>query len=232
MRTIQKIGLGVVAGSRGVAAADFLRSHSDLQPNLYNDMADGSYLTWAVPERFPVRVDPRLEVYGEERLKRLLDNSPEEFIRAQQEGAINVVLVNSRRNSVLGGWLNASPDWVLVHLDERNVIFVRDIPQHADLIRQFRIDPAKPWKMGDATPDEAPSAWRRALGGVNRPWSSLGMTRAFLMLGAMDNAERFLRKALAACPQDGETRLSLSQFERSRGNQKQVASLLEGLPLT
>lgn len=229
---VETTGLGINPGSRPEGAVLFLRDNPDLQPNVFHDMTDGSFLAWANIDGFKVFVDPRLEVYGEDMIKRFMSITPDNFPALCDQYGINVVVLNSKRMNELGRWLRNAADWTLVHLDERNLIYVRNILQHASVIERHRVNPARNWMPQAGDPDESPRGLYKLIGGVSRPWYSLGMARSLLLIGSVDHAEQYLRRALASCPQDGETRLTLAQVERSRGHVKEAKALLAELTMT
>jgi Flp pilus assembly protein TadD len=128
--------------------------------------------------------------------------------------------------------IRRSPNWVLVHLDARELVFVRDIPEHAELIRRFRIDPRAPWVARGPQPEERPTGWWRRFGAVGRPWHSLGMAQSLLHVGAVDAALAYLEKAHREFPDHREVRLALAQTYRSRGRDPEAEHLVAGLRIS
>ena len=203
-------GFGVVACNVPAAATRFILD-SGASPQLFHSMADGSYLSWAAHDRFPVFVDGRLEVYGEAFVARYLDTPNLDWDAFADRWRINTVMLHRDHLFPLLAKIRASSRWVLVHLDSRDLVFVRDIPAHAALIARYRIDPAAPWVPREPEPDERPQAWRRFIGTAARPWYSIGMAQTFLALDSPSNAARYLEQAASLAGDEPALRLRLAQ---------------------
>ncbi len=212
---IRSSGLGVVEVARPAAAVDFLLAHPEIQPNVYTDLADGSYLAWAASPRFPVFVDPRLEVYGEAFMVQAMSVGETNFDALAERWNIKAALLRSDQNGLLAYHLTSSPDWALVHLDARNVLFIRDIPVHAAVIAENRIDPQQPWIPRQAEPDERVTGLPALIGRVPRPWHTLGMAKAFLAVDGIGNALTYLRRTLETAPDHAEARYLVRMIEES-----------------
>jgi hypothetical protein len=223
----QRFGLGVVEWYTPAAATRFLLD-SGARPHLLHSMSDGSWLIWAAAGRFPVFIDGRQEVYGDERVGRYLKVATFDWDELSARFGINSVLINSELRPLLGRVL-ASPDWVPVYVDHREILLVRDIPEHAALIRRWRIDPDAPYEARAPEPEQRPRGWRRVIGSRGWPWHSRGMADAFLALGSLDNAARFLQRGLELFPGDLEMRVTLAQVYRARGERGRAAELLAGV---
>src|SRR5262249_4975277 len=100
---------------------------------------------------------------------------------------------------------------VLVHMDRQGMLFVKDIPEHASIIADYRIDPGKPYVPRSPEPEEGVTGWRAAVGCAASPWYSEGMARAFLLLGSAGSAATYLVGALKVAPDDLRLRLALAQ---------------------
>lgn len=134
------------------------------------------------------------------------------------------------------GWLlaelAANPQWALVHLDNRNLVYVRDFPANASLIARYRIDPQSPFTPRSPEPDESIGGFAKLIGGVGRPWYSVGMARTFLTFGAIDNAEKYLARALEHYPDDIDSRVLMSVVQTVRGRPSEAERLVAGLALS
>ena len=224
-----RFGLGVIECDTPALATSFILS-SAASPQLFHAMSDGSYLTWAAQGRFPVFVDGRLEVYGEAFIEEYLNVARRDWDQLAERWKINTVLAHREHLGPLIKKLIASPRWVLVHLDPRDVVFVRDIPEHASLIAKYRIDPKAPWVPRAPEPDERPSGWRRWIGSVPRPWYSFGMAETFLALGGDANAARYLERALPLLAHDPRLRVRLGQlYFEAKDYSRSAAALREAL---
>src|SRR5439155_13441483 len=195
----RRFGLGIVEWNTPARAVEFLLQARP-KPQVFSSLADGSYMTWWAKDRYPVFTDGRLEVYGEEFYKRYQAIQGKDWPRFADQNGINVAVIERQ----YFGWetvgIADSPGWVLVHVDPRELVFVRDVPEHEEIIRRYRIDPKAPWTPRGPEPDERPTGWRVAFGSVEEPWYCLAMARNFLALGSADNAARFLRLGLERFP--------------------------------
>ncbi len=237
MNSPRQFGIGVVDSNTPRDAAAFL-AWSKPSPQIYNDLIDGSYLIWAVGEDYPVFVDGRLEVYGEELLARLLaiprrrwQSSAEWDAEADRLG-INTVVLNRQYHNTLMTQLNRAFDWVLVYLDARNVIFVRRIPENKPVIDRYRIDPTDPWTPRGPEEDIMPTGWRAWLGAVGRPTHSFEMAKTFLALSSVDNAVTYLERGLERFPDHREMRWTLAQVQRSLGREETAVNLMKDIRLS
>jgi tetratricopeptide (TPR) repeat protein len=218
----QRPGFGVVPCNTPEAATRFVLD-SGASPQLFHSMADGSYLAWAAQDRFPVFVDGRLEVYGESFIADYLNVPNLDWDGFADRWKINTVMLHREHLFPLLARIRASSRWVLVHLDARDLVFVRDIPAHAALIRKYRIDPGAPWVPREPEPDERPSAWRRLIGSAVRPWYSIGMAQTFLSLDSPANAARYLERATALGEDDPDLQLSLARVYLRSGDYARAA---------
>lgn len=221
------LSFGTMRSITPSAATEFLLA-SGAKPQLFHSMRDASYLTWAARDKYKVFVDGRLEVYTAAFVGDFLRFLSKDWNEFSAQHAINTVIVNRDEFPLLGSRLAGRADWVLVYLDDLQSIWVRDIPEHSELIDAHRIDLNKPWTPPAAEPSEEISAWRRAIGARPFPWYSMGMARQFLALGAVENAATYLTKAHAVAPWYPDARLMLAQFERAHGNDSRADELLKG----
>lgn len=226
----RRAGGGIVEWNIPRRAVDFLRQTGAAR-EVYSFMADGDYLTWAASDKYRVFIDGRLEVYGDHFLNAYFSQS-DDFDALVAKFGISTVLVQRQNFEWLIGRLATDPQWVLVYLDFRNLVYVRDIPAHAGLIAQYRLDPQKPYSPPHPEPDESVTGFARWIGGVGRPWYSLGMARSFLTFGAIDNAEHYLAQALKSFPDDINARSLMSAVQTVRGRPTEAERLLAGISLS
>jgi hypothetical protein len=118
-----------------VAAVDWIARERPEGP-IYHAMGDGGYLIWRLFPHYRVMVDGRLEVYGTERYRQLAQlggGRPPGFKRLDEVYRFGVALLNHRffPGMYLVRWLNRSPEWRLVWLDELSAVFVRVPPDEA-----------------------------------------------------------------------------------------------------
>ena len=140
-------------------AASFLeREH--LPRNLFHDYGQGGYLVWKIGTEYPDFVDGRYIPFGTDlfteqtNLMAALPDS-DRWRKAADRWKINTLLFPVARYAGLDRFplqsYCESKEWNLVYLDEVSVIFVRNSPENADLIRKFPLSCAN-------APMETPAA--------------------------------------------------------------------------
>lgn len=191
-------GLGVVERDVAQGAAEFVVG-SGADTRVFNNMRDGHYLSWWSRGKIKVFIDGRTDVFGDAFLREYTSVGPGTWDATTEKWKINTAVLPVRGFEDLIRFLMRNKAWALVYLDHRNVVFVRDRPEQAELIAKSRIDPAKRWAATDE-PRETIEAWKTALGAEPRPWYRFGMAQSFLAIGSMENAEEYLRRTLEASP--------------------------------
>ncbi|TWT41765.1 Tetratricopeptide repeat protein [Phycisphaerae bacterium RAS1] len=224
----RRFGLGMDERNYAKAAVDFLIAEKAEGP-VFHSMPDGSYMAWAGAGRYPVHVDGRLEVYGEAFLRNWIRGSNQEWEPYFAKWGINVAMLQREHFGTLIEGLRRSPQWVLVYVDHRELILVRDIPQHTDLIRRCRIDPSQPWQPRAPEPDAPPAGWRRAIGAIERPWYALGLAETWLLLGSPENAAAAVQRGLERFPRDRELGLLLAGLDYGLERGADAARLMADL---
>ena len=144
-------------------AVDFIQSVGPKGPefNLYNE---GGYLIWRLWPQEKVSIDGRSEVYTGESLEnfrkiayfqdkdwnKLVDDTyhVQYFVFGYYSPEFTKVLY--RLVSRL-----AKNEWSLVYWDDAGVVFVRNTPEHQDLIRKYGIHMVSPWRAPQDIPPEA-----------------------------------------------------------------------------
>jgi tetratricopeptide (TPR) repeat protein len=108
---------------------------------------------------------------------------------------------------------------------------VREIPEHAELIRWRRPDLTKVWLDGmeEEAEDAPPKGMWRALGAVGRPFKCEGMAEVFLALGAPQRAVPWLERAHQNYPDRERTRAVLGQLYWAAGREADADRMLTGL---
>ncbi len=138
--SIKKMGLGYV--STQFAAADFYKS-LHIEGNIFNNYDIGSYLIYTLyPQR--LFVDNRPEAYS-------VDFFKKEYIPMQQDDAVwQAELKKYDFQTIFFGhrdltpWAQTflftrlkDPTWKAVYFDDKAIIFVRNTPAHAEIIKKF-----------------------------------------------------------------------------------------------
>lgn len=121
---------GLISAETPVAATNFLLQHH-LPPQLFHDMAYGSYLIWQAAPRYRVFVDPRIELYP----ARLWDEYHaisrgeagwEERLRNY---GVRTAMLDRQLQAGLVAQMQTRPQWSRVYEDPRTTIFVYDGPR-------------------------------------------------------------------------------------------------------
>ncbi|MBK8915448.1 MAG: tetratricopeptide repeat protein [Phycisphaerales bacterium] len=227
-----RAGLALTPWMHGQDAIEFIRT-AQPRGHVYHHMREGGWMAWRGGPEYPVFIDGRLEVYGtggvmEDYLGMTIRNFPAVF----EKYGIHTAIVDLDRTRWLSDALRQSGQWTLVHVDPLKAVYIRNIPEHEELISRWRIDPLKAFEPRGPEPDDRPTAWRRALGDRTPPRYALGMALAFLHLGGIDNAERYLQRAVDAVPWHGQSRVTLARIRRVQGRIAEAEELERGIAVT
>lgn len=119
----------VTQGLYPEAAVDWIDREQPPGP-LFHAMADGGYLIWRLHGAYPVMVDGRLEVFGEQafsQLRATVSGTVQGFQRLDETYHFGVALLSHRffPRMTLVNWLLKQPDWRLVLLDDTAALLVR-----------------------------------------------------------------------------------------------------------
>ena len=191
--------LGVSQRNFPEGAADFVIKNKIAGP-VFNDFNSGAYLVGRAYPGIRVFMDGRTEVYGakffQDIYKKIWDGGDEKvFDEAVRRYHLKVAILGaafSRPPEKVLAIFAARKDWKLVYFDHDGLVFLRDIPENAELIRKFAID-LKVWK--------APASDIRRMGTAKAaPYREVD--RAFLLerMGYPDQALQQADAALAVSP--------------------------------
>lgn len=202
---------GLVQARYPRKAVDFLLKH-DFPKHMFNDFNSGSYLIGnAFPQR-QVFIDGRTELYGPDFFMDYVnvgkgDEAAIEKIvnRYDIKGFFLTISANDLQDGLLH-YLLYSPSWKIVYLDESAVIFLKDIPENGELIREFQIDP-KNWSPPGLDSLKAPG------GKLGYPYPYLYRARFFYRHGLYEAAAKEAGMILKLIPNDPEA-MSLDASER------------------
>ncbi|MFZ2873889.1 MAG: tetratricopeptide repeat protein [Phycisphaerales bacterium] len=222
-------GLGIVRWYQPRGAAQFILANSP-KGNLFNTVRDGGYFVYRLAAKMPVYIDGRTDAYGPAMFEESAAMGPHTFPEVAVRRGMNTAVVPTRGHEDLARSLATSSEWTLVHLDPVSLVFVRNIPEHAALIADCRVDTGRAWALGEV-PEERPEGWRAAIGGVGRPWYSLAMGEGLLAVGSPGNAKPYLELAHERFPGHAQTRRRLAAVREAMGDPTGAASLLAGLPV-
>lgn len=130
-------GLGVNWKLFPVQAVDFVERNRVEGP-VFNSYGIGGYLIWRLYPRERVFVDGRVEMYGTEFLKAyMLYWRPEIWEGYVARYGISCAIID-REPEYTTRYLDENPAWALVFFDDRAMVYLRDIPRNAELIRRYR----------------------------------------------------------------------------------------------
>lgn len=139
---LTRIGLGLFPGSQD--AGVFIKSLS-IQGPLFNNFDSGSYLTYFLYPQRQVFVDNRAEAYSSSFLKRYKDAQENDAVWKELDTQYRFGMIAFYRleNTEWGQKFLitrlSDPQWVPVYVDPFALVFVRNIPQHQDIISQYRL---------------------------------------------------------------------------------------------
>jgi hypothetical protein len=192
---------------------------------LFHDYFSGGWLIDRLPGLRPVFIDGRILVPALlDRYQRMIVDRAE-WERAVEEfdlGAALLTLFDPNHGPLIRR-LAEDPRWAPVFLDAVAVVFVRDRPEHRELIARGRIDLAR--VAPELTDVVLPPAGGLELPGVallrrrvDRPLAHFYLGWFFQNLGRVDASAAHYRSALAVDPglRDAETGLGYLAFERGR----------------
>jgi hypothetical protein len=111
-----------VTGRFPVNAVNFVRQNH-LPGPLFNDFDWGGFLTWYLPE-YPVSVDGRTDLYGDELNQRLLETLNGEACYKTDPYLNDARLVLLRRHDGLSSALELDPRFRKIYEDQMAVVFV------------------------------------------------------------------------------------------------------------
>lgn len=206
-----QFGIGFATSRYPVGAADFLEQ-SGTEGRVLSTMREASYLIDRGRAAF---FDPRLEVYGEELLRRYLavQSDPRAFADVVREYDVRVVVAETGSNLTRIAW--RSPRWGLVFFDEVAAVFFRrdDLGAAEPLETPDRIvRQAMQAREGLPRPGKGP------LGRAVAPDPYLALADLLLIAGLPDPAEDFVREARSIRPDAHDLALRSATVAELRGD--------------
>ena len=195
------------------AAKFVLDNH--LQPNLFNDYNLGGFLEWRLPE-YKAYVDSRAIPFSVEFLthQRALLGQPLDSAAWSTEleaRNLNVIVLSVDRYTGLGkAPLDrdcASQNWRPVYLDETGVVFVRNTPGNAEVIRRWEIDCRK---VPILFPENAQGSSYRARANAYNFYANAGAV--CYLLGRDTEAQQYLARAAEIESHDSNLHLTQAQL--------------------
>ena len=142
-----EFGFGVNKKLVPVQAVDFIVTHGVRGP-MFNSYGIGGYLIWRLYPGEKVFVDGRVEMYGTEFLKTYMFYwHPDVWNDYVKKYHLACAIIDREPNYTTR-YLDESTDWKLVFFDDRAMVYVRNIPEHAALIRTYGYRYIRPGATG------------------------------------------------------------------------------------
>jgi hypothetical protein len=115
---------GIIAAETPVDATRFMLEQG-LKPQVFNDMAFGSYLMWSAQPGFKVFIDSRAELYPPQIWDDYvtISNAVYDWEDKLASYGINTLMLGKENQTLLIEAADASPNWVLVYEDSAAHIF-------------------------------------------------------------------------------------------------------------
>lgn len=180
-------------------AAAFV-SKEQLPRNLFNDFNSGGFVVWKLSPRYPDYIDGRSVPFGGSLLLRnttLLEQSldAEEWSSEADARGINTLLLSMDFEAgtalrSLGSYCDAQR-WRPVFLDAFGAVFLRVVPETADLVHRLQID-CKTLQFADPAANVAPAEQFRYL--LNAGTILVVLDRNAEALQRLEKAERIFAK--------------------------------------
>ena len=142
-----EFGFGVNRKLIPVQAVDFILEHGVKGP-LFNSYGIGGYLLWRLYPEEKVFVDGRVEMYGTDFLKTYMFYwHPDVWNDYVKKYGVTCAIIDREPNYTTR-YLDESPEWRLVFFDDRAMIYLRNIPKHSALIREYGYRYIRPGSAG------------------------------------------------------------------------------------
>ena len=242
-----RLGYGVRREVYPVKVAAFLRREA-IPGRLFNTYRLGNYFLWHLDqETNPVFIDGRIDMYGPriladyEEIQAAGPRWREKLDRYGVEIVILAIRAKGDRDR-LADRLMADADWNLVYWDDRDLLFLRNIPRYGEVIARLGV-----WRIRPDTFDVQTcrdrEMWRRAVAEFERKLArDPACIRAHDLLASCCEAAGLYREAvphyaavLGADPKSGAAAYNLGAAllrtgERGRAEELLLMSLRHGAP--
>ena len=211
-----------------IQSVDFIEEHAIAGP-FFNSYGIGGYLIWRLFPEWKVFVDGRVEMYGTDFLKEyMIYWHPEVWNGYVRKYGLNCAIVD-REPTYTTRYLDDSPEWVLVFFDDRAMVYLRNVPANADLVKQFGYRYLRPGSLQFEYLDgylKDPVAAGSVIGELKRSFhDEVYNLNAHLMLGYcyarmggpyLPLALEEYRAALKLMPEGGDIRKKIAWLEGIR----------------
>lgn len=127
-------------------AADFI-IESGIKANIFNDFNSGAYLIGRTYPNIKVFMDGRTELYGGAFFKKYVEiwekGNSAVFEEMVNKYNLTGAFLNSSREEIprdLLRYLDKSGDWVPVYFNYDGIFFLKNVPEHKEIIDRFAVD--------------------------------------------------------------------------------------------
>lgn len=223
----REFGLGIVRWYQPRGVSDFIRKNNP-EGQMFNIVRDGSYFIESLAGTMPVYIDGRTDAYGPAHFGEFAALDSATFEEATSRWKINTAVLPTRGYEDIIAMLRANPAWALVHLDHASVVFLRRTAGNEPIIARSEMPRHAAWPTVDTSEERLP-AWRTTLGGVTRPWRSLGIAEGLIALGEPQAAKPLLERVIEVQPSSERGRMMLAPLLEAEGRVEAATALLDGL---
>jgi hypothetical protein len=117
---------GLISAETPVQATQYIMDHQ-LSPQIFHDMAFGSYLIWSAQPNYKVFVDSRIELFGEGIWDDYwtISTAQDDWGALLDQYQVNTLMLEPVKQVQLIRAVKTSPEWDLVYEDSAAVVFER-----------------------------------------------------------------------------------------------------------
>ncbi|MGA1874207.1 MAG: tetratricopeptide repeat protein [bacterium] len=166
-------GLGV-ASNMPIEAVQYIKENN-IKGNCFNPYTYGTYIIYHLYPETRVVMDSRDLPHGEELYleHQYAMNRVDVFKAMFQKYHIDYILLNYRNQDLAKHfeYLEESGDWVLVYFDDRNVVYIRNLPENKELIERdgyFVLHPVLTVTRGGVETKSIPRCMRECKRSIER----------------------------------------------------------------
>ncbi len=219
-----QFGVGIAHDRYPLRAVEFLRKYDFPRP-IFSTMRESSYL---LSQGYPVFIDPRLEVYGEEFFERYLRIISDDaaWREAEKEFGFQTAVIGAENPDTIRRILQ-SPGWRLCDFSPTVAVLTKgqwaSAPPALTDERALEIQVASLRQRLPVVPVQEKPWWSRAI----NPAPYNAVAGILLLIGQPGRAERFFRDSLAAWPAQREARMNYANLLESEGRADEARSQYE-----
>jgi hypothetical protein len=195
-------------------AADFL-DEVEIRGNMFNEYGFGGYMIWRLSPDRKVFIDGRLldeNIYLDYQVVAYAVESPvvswENIIEKYRISHIVMPpLLHHGSIYPIVDKLFEREEWILIYMDHLSLIFVRNDPWNASLIKKYAID------KQDGLQTIVIQASAKALKRKGNPYFLISLGKVFYKMGKLDDAEKAFMMALERDPDNATVKFWLQKLK-------------------